>query len=50
MRKFYLFFATVLMALAFAACGSDDEDVQAGNGGGQNKCFNTSTATKEKTL
>ena len=37
MRKFYLFFATVLMALAFAACGSDDEDVQAGNGGGQNK-------------
>ena len=37
MRKFYLFFATVLMALAFAACGSDDEDVHAGNGGGQNK-------------
>ena len=37
MRKFYLFFATVLMALTFAACGSDDEDVHAGNGGGQNK-------------
>lgn len=31
MRKFYLFFATVLMALAFAACSGDDGD----NTGGQ---------------
>lgn len=37
MKKFYFYFATILMALAFAACGSDDEDVNAGNGGGQNK-------------
>ena len=37
MKKLYFFFATFMMALAFAACGSDDEDVQAGNGGGQNK-------------
>lgn len=37
MKKLYFLFATFMMALAFAACGSDDEDVQAGNGGGQNK-------------
>ena len=37
MKKLYFMFATFMMALAFAACGSDDEDVQAGNGGGQNK-------------
>lgn len=32
MRKFYLFFATFMMALAFAACSGDDGD----NTGGQN--------------
>ena len=34
MRKFYLFFATFMMALAFAACSGDDGDSK---GGGQNK-------------
>ena len=32
MRKFYLFFATFMMALAFAACSGDDGDSK---GGGQ---------------
>ena len=39
MKKLYFMFATFMMALAFAACGSDDEDVQAGKQSGATICL-----------